>query len=184
MGCQEAAWRKLPAWVKQRRGSGLSAQFGSAGPWSPHDIRAEPAGEGCCSFSPIRAERSGSLGRLHPGEPDSSVRVNIHLPSEERPPLSLPAAGMLLCGSGHFLFPSGLPLISCCLLQLGLGLFSDGYLDIQVLSGRHNLCLSRSIKAALAKGPLRIYKYPSAPPLPGRRAMYPINPSNQSCWWT
>lgn len=91
------------------------------------------------------------------------------------------AAGMLLCGSGHFLFPSVLPLIPCCLLQLGLGLCSDGYLYIRVMSGRHHVCLSPSIKAGLAKGWLGICKHPSAPPLP---RMYPINPSKLRCWWT
>lgn len=95
------------------------------------------------------------------------ICVSKHPPplKAKAPAQPLPAAGMLLCGPGHFLLPlSVLPLISCCLLQLGLWLFSDGYLYIQVVSDRYNLCLSRSIKAALARGQLQIYKYPSTPP--------------------
>lgn len=80
-----------------------------------------PAGEGGYSSLPVVAALSCSPGQWQAGEPNSSVRVNISLPSKEKPLLRL--SGQLECcsvGLGISLPPSSPPLISCRLLQLGL----------------------------------------------------------------
>lgn len=79
----------------------------------PSDLRAGPAigagcagvaaGWGCCSFFPVTALLSGSLGQLDPREANSSVSVNIHIPLEEKALLSLSRQLEWCCvGQGGF----------------------------------------------------------------------------------
>lgn len=128
--------RKPPAWVEQSIAHGPLL---SPRPWDlapPHDIRAKPAIAAEC------AERAGGAcwrallfvlfnhgcAEWLPGTiaPRGSEVICV---SKHPPPLEgrasawpLQAAGMLLlCGAEHFFVPpSVLPLISSCLLQLGL----------------------------------------------------------------
>lgn len=110
----------------------------------------------------------GSLRKLHPGEP-GLICVSKHPPplKGKAPAPLLPAAGMLLCGSGFCssVRPSFDFLPSPSIRPVTVFKWPFVYTSHV---GHHNLCLSRSRKAALARGQLRIYKYPSTTPLPTR----------------
>lgn len=138
----------------------------------PHAIRAELAGRLLARVAVLLP--SHGCSELFPGtvagrgaEPLSERK---HLPplKGKAPAPPLWAAGMLLCGSGYFSssFQPSFDFLPSPSIR-SVTVFRWPFVYTSHVR-HHHLCLIRSIKAALAKGQRRIYKYPSTLPRPTR----------------
>lgn len=143
--------------------SGTLLPHMTSGPGLPLEQNAQggPAGKGCCSFFPVLAALGGFPGTVAP-KGSELLCVSKHPPplKGKAPAWLLQAARMVLCGSGRFFCCCCCCCSSVCPSFDFFFFLSPSIRPVTVFRrlfvytshvSHHNLCLSRSIKAALAK---------------------------------
>ena len=171
--CQEATVLQEPPCVTQT-GIAPDPRLGSSPRALALHMPSGPSLWGACWRGWLFVLPSHGCSELLPGTVAGRgaelLSERNHLPplKGKAPAPPLWAAGMLLCGSGYFsssFQPSFDFLPSPSIRSVTVFRWPFVYTS---RVRHHHLCLIRSIKAALAKGQRRIYKYPSTLPHPTR----------------